>query len=86
MNLPNYFIADLPPEAVLTPKMISEACVTLKRNRERYLMNRRTEAMITALCETAQNWLEPTYRLRQFVLEQGPAQTGFSKQTLAGTR
>ena len=34
MNLPNYFIADLPPEATLTPTLIAEACQTLKRNRE----------------------------------------------------
>jgi hypothetical protein len=34
MNLPNYFLADLPPEAALSPTMIAEACQTLKRNRE----------------------------------------------------
>ena len=37
MNLPNYFLADLPPEAALSPLMISEACQTLKRNREQFL-------------------------------------------------
>ena len=29
MNLPNYFLADLPPEATLLPAMITEACQTL---------------------------------------------------------
>ena len=43
MNLPNYFLADLPPEATLSPAMITEACQTLKRNRERYLAGRSTE-------------------------------------------
>ena len=42
MNLPNYFLADLPPEAALTPTMIAEACQTLKRNRESYLATRST--------------------------------------------
>ena len=43
MNLPNYFLADLPPEATLSPAMITEACQTLKRNRERYLASRSTQ-------------------------------------------
>src|SRR5688572_26510415 len=37
LNLPNYFLADLPPEATLSPAMLTEACFTLKRNREQYL-------------------------------------------------
>ena len=51
MNLPNYFIADLPPEAVLTPALIEEACQTLKRNREQYLANRATPALIRVLSD-----------------------------------
>ena len=38
MNLPNYFFADLPPEATLSPAMIAAACDTLKRNSEKYLL------------------------------------------------
>ena len=45
MNLPNYFLADLPPEATLSPAMITEACQTLKRNREHYLAQRSTEQL-----------------------------------------
>ncbi len=37
LNLPSYFLADLPPEAELTAGLITEACQTLKRNRERSL-------------------------------------------------
>ena len=33
MNLPAYFLADLPPEAALTPAMVNAACDTLRRNR-----------------------------------------------------
>ena len=46
MNLPNYFLADLPPEATLSPAMMAEACQTLKRNRERYLAGRSTEQLV----------------------------------------
>ena len=37
MNLPNYFLADLPPEATLTAAIIRDACQTLRRNRAQYL-------------------------------------------------
>src|SRR5882724_4669421 len=83
MKLPDYFLADLPPEAVLTPAMIEEACQTLKRNRERYLAARPTTALIRLLSETAENWLQPDFPFRQFALEQGPKATGFSSATLA---
>ena len=83
MNLPNYFLADLPPEAILSPTMIGEACQTLKRNRERYLADRSTENLIKILGQVAENWLEPDYSFRKKMLELGPAQTGFSRETLA---
>jgi hypothetical protein len=83
MNLPNYFLADLPPEAVLTPKMIGEACQTLKQNRERYFGNRTTQNLIETLSGLARNWLEPSYPFRKLALEQGQAATGYSSATLA---
>ncbi len=83
MNLPNYFLADLPPEATLSPAMISEACQALKRNRERYLMNRPTESLIRILSDVADGWLQTGNPFRRFALELGPAQTGFSRETLA---
>jgi hypothetical protein len=83
MILPNYFLADLPPEAVLTPKMIGEACQTLKQNRERYFANRSTQHLIDVLSGLARSWLEPNYPFRKLALEQGPAATGFSSATLA---
>ncbi|HEX3889849.1 MAG TPA: acyl-CoA reductase [Verrucomicrobiae bacterium] len=83
MNLPNYFLADLPPEATLSSTMIAEACQTLKRNRERYLMNRSTESLIKVLSDVADGWLEAENKFRKLALELGPAQTGFSRETLA---
>ncbi len=83
MNLPNYFLADLPAGATLSPAMIGEACQTLKRNRERYLARRSTHGLVQAISDVARSWLEPEYPFRQLALEQGPAATGFSPATLA---
>jgi len=83
MNLPNYFLADLPPGAELSAAMIGEACQTLKRNRERYLAQRPTGSLIQLMSKVARSWLEPDDPFRQLAIEQGPAATGFSRATLA---
>jgi len=83
MNLPNYFLADLPPEATLSPTMIAEACDTLKRNREKYLLSRTTDDLVKILCEVAAAWLQSDNQFRRLALELGPEQTGFSTATLA---
>ncbi len=83
MSLPNYFLADLPPEAVLNPVLIGEACQALKRNRDQYLVGRSTPQLVKAISETAENWLQPEYRFRQLALEAGPAASGFPRATLA---
>jgi hypothetical protein len=83
MNLPNYFIADLPPEATLSPTMIEEACQTLKRNREQYLLHRSTDGLVKILCEVAEGWLQPNNRFRKLALDFGPAETGFARETIA---
>jgi len=82
MNLPNYFLADLPPEATLTAPMLSEACQTLKRNRQHYLANRLTESLVSLLSSVASRWLEPDYSFRELALE-GSGAAGFSRPTLA---
>jgi hypothetical protein len=82
MNLPNYFLADLPPEATPSPAMITEACQTLKRNREHYLAARSTDGLVKILDEVADSWLQPHNSFRRLALELGPAQTGFSRATL----
>ncbi len=81
--LPNYFLADLPPEATLTPTMVTEACQALRRNREAYLARRSMLSLVELLCAVAENWLRPGFPYRQIALEQGPAATGFSPETLA---
>ncbi len=83
MNLPNYFIADLSSEAVLRPEMISEAGQALKRNRERYLLPRSTEAILQCIAEVARSWLTPHSPWRAKALDHGPAATGFSREMLA---
>ena len=83
MELPNYFLADLGPDAILTPALLAEACQTLKRNRERYLAGRSTPSLVRLLCDVAENWLQPDYPLRMRALDLGPEALGFSTQTLA---
>jgi hypothetical protein len=83
MNLPNYFLADLPSEATLSPVMISEACQTLKRNREHYLASRSTDSLVKILDEVAESWLQLHNPFRKLALEYGPEKTGFSRAILA---
>ncbi len=82
MNLPNYFFADLPPEAMLSPAMMAESCQTLKRNRAKFLAGRTTDDIIKVLCEVAAEWLSPEDKFRKLALDLGPAETGFSKPIL----
>ena len=82
MNLPNYFLADLPPEAELTPTMILAAGDTIKRNREKHLEPRSTDDMVRLLCEVAAEWLKPENKFRRGALESSPEQTGFSPAIL----
>ena len=81
MNLPNYFLADMPAEATLNAAMISDACQTLRRNRERYLATRSTESLIHILSELARNWRDPDFSFRKKVIENSAA-TGFTESIL----
>lgn len=83
MNLPNYFLADLPAEAALSPTLIREACLSLKRNRELYLARRSTGDLVNSLCAVAKEWLHPDYPLRRMALEHGSRMTGFARGTIA---
>jgi hypothetical protein len=83
MNLPNYFLADLPAEAPLSPSMITEACRTLNRNREKYLAQKSTHSLIHVLTSLAKDWLEPDFPFRKIALAEGPGATCFSRHTLA---
>src|SRR5580658_9072450 len=81
MDLPNYFIADLPPEAMLLPVMIGEACQTLKRNRELYLAKRSLPGMGNFFATMAGNWLDPEFPFRKLALDDVKA-ARFSRATL----
>lgn len=81
-SLPNYFLANLPPEATLTGPMLTEACQTLKRNRERYLAQRSTRSLLDLLDALGKSWLEPGNPFRKLALENAPKATGFSRATL----
>jgi len=83
MNLPNYFMADLPPEATLSQTMLEEACQALKRNREQYMVIRTTTSLVRLISGVAENWLEADYPFRKLALTEGPMATGFSAGTLA---
>ena len=62
--------------------MIAEACQTLKRNREKYLLSRSTDDIVKILCGVRRSWLEREYPFRKLALEHGPEETGFSKAIL----
>jgi hypothetical protein len=83
MTLPNYFLADLPPDAELSPAMVTEACQSLKRNREMYLLNRSTASIAKAIADLAASWLKSDFNFRQMIFEVGPAEIGFSAATMA---
>ena len=74
MNLPNYFLADLPPEARPSPAMVTEACQTLKRNRAQYLAHRSTNNLIGVLCQVAEAWLKPDNAFRRLAIEHAGVQ------------
>src|SRR5437588_7620748 len=82
MNLPNYFLADLPADASLSPSMLAEACDTLKRNRSQYLESRPTPSIIRTLAGIGRNWLDPEYPFRKRALQASFESLGFSPPVL----
>ncbi len=82
MELPSYFLADVGPDAVLTPDLLREGCRSLRRNHEKYLSQRTTSQMIKLLVDVANLWLDSESPLRQKVLNEGPLATGFTRQIL----
>jgi hypothetical protein len=83
MDLPSYFLVDLPSEAELTATLITEACQTLKRNGQQFLEGRTTESIIRVLDRLARDWQSDDFSFRQMALRAGPAETGFSTEVLA---
>jgi len=83
MNLPSYFLADMPTEAELTAGLVTEACQTLKRNGQQFLEGRTTDSIIRVLDRLGRDWQSDDFPFRQMALRAGPAATGFSAEVLA---
>ena len=83
MNLPGLFLADLPPEAVLTPALVRDAAIAIKRNRARWLAQRKTQELVELVAYAAERWLDPGNAFRKLALARGPGETGFGAATLA---
>lgn len=82
MDLPNYFLADLKTEEPLNPEMLTDACLTLKRNRRKYLEERTTASLIRTIANVAEHWSYENYPIRQYAFEHGPQATGLPSATL----
>jgi hypothetical protein len=82
MNLPDYFLADLPADADLTPLLVGQSCDSLRQNRARFLASRSTRDLVELISDLAARWLEPDDPFRKRALHEGPAATGFSTATL----
>ena len=74
--------SSLPADTPLSPTMLAEACVTLKRNREQYLVPRTTEQIVRLVATVAEGWLQADNPFRQLALAHGPGKTGFGRPTL----
>ncbi len=82
MNLPNYFLADLGNNSVLSGTIITDAAQTLKRNRAQYLATKNVPAIVKLLDDLGENWLDDDFPFRKLALEKGPEETGFSLPVL----
>jgi len=80
---PQYYLADLPKEARLTPELIAEACRGIRRNRDRCFRHKETGHLVRMLAELAGEWLDGSNTHRRRAVLEGPAHTGFSSETIS---
>lgn len=83
MEFPALYLADMPPEAVLDPRIVREASIAVKRNRARYLETMSTSSLVSLIASLGEECRHPTNPFRQRMLTQGPAHTGLSPASLA---
>jgi hypothetical protein len=83
VQLPDYFLADIPDPTALSPAVLTDACLALKSNRRRFLANRTTADLIDVVARLAEDWMDSDNPFRREALEFGPAATGFSPETIA---
>src|SRR4051812_41601512 len=81
MQLPNYYLADLPREAKLSAQVVHEACVALRKNRALYLRDRGVAQIISTVCAVAQEWLNPESEFRRLAIAESEL-SGFSSGIL----
>src|SRR2546427_11780253 len=63
----------------VTIAQIQEAIARTREARERVLQHRSTDAIVSALAQTAKNWLDPNSRWRARAIAEAPGPTGFSE-------
>ncbi len=78
----DYFLADK-PNAELSGRLVTDACQTLRHNRDGYLTQIGNEPLIAKLVEVAELWRSPDYELRKFALASSQEETGFPSKVLA---
>ncbi len=83
MKLPDFFLADLPSGTPLSPQMVQDACLAIKRNQRQYLSEKSTTRIIQVLAATAEDWLAENNPYRAIALRQGQADAGFPPEVLA---
>lgn len=83
MESPDYYLADLPPEASLTPDVVQQAAIAVKRNRARCLELCSTASIVSTLAALGEECLQASNPQRRRMLAEGPASTGLSQTTLA---
>lgn len=82
LNLPDFFLIDLPDGIDLQPKLIDEACNRLKENGDRYLKPRSVSQIVHSLCNLAENWRDDEFPFRKLLIEEGAEKSGFSLEVL----
>jgi hypothetical protein len=82
LNLPECYLADLPPEAEITVDLVREAWLALQRNREQTLAGMTTTTLLRDLENVASLWRDPESPFMRHALAVGPDQLGFSAATL----
>ena len=82
LNLPDFFLIDLPEEIGVQPKLVGEACDRLKENGDRYLKPRSTSQIAHSLCNLAENWQDDEFPFRRKLIEEGAEKSGFSIEVL----
>ena len=81
-ELPQLFLADLPPGLTFAPQMIRDGCFALRQNRAQWLERMRTRQLIEIIAYTAEQWMDPGYSFRVRALTNPQDNLGFPRSTV----